>query len=102
MTAKNVFELLNIPENRVKLEDNKYIVDLKDSDEYARLYTTLDNMSELEIIPDETVMDTDDVQLSYVSEDLKEDAEIGSLSGYKITLSGNLDNNSYKLELEEK
>lgn len=101
MTPKKVLDELGIADSRVKFEDNKYVVDLKDSDEYARIYTTLDNLSDFEIADGETIMDTDNVQLKYDNKNLVE-GEIGEVPGYMVTLIGNLDDNSYKLEIEEK
>lgn len=101
MEVKEILNALNIPDSKVSFKDNKYVVDLKDSDEYAHVYSVLDNMSNADIIDTGTVMDTDNVQLKYDVGNLSEDVS-GPLTAYEVTLSGDLDNNKYKLEIEEK
>lgn len=101
MEVGKILQELNIPEAEVKFEDNKYVVNLKGSDDYARVYTSLENLSNADIIDTGTVMDTDNVQLKYDVGGLSEGIE-GELTGYEVTLSGDLDNNIYKLEIEEK
>lgn len=97
MTIKELLKKLNITQNP-SYDDNAAVINLSGSDEYARVYSSLENLEEIEIIPEDTVMDTDDVKLSYQTTGLKED----NSPDYSITLSGDLDNNVYQLKIEEK
>lgn len=72
-----------------EIGETKYILQLKDSDEWARYYTILNSNEELERSEDASMAEEHASVLTYKSND------------YKIRLNANFDENYYTLSVEE-
>lgn len=72
-------------------ENNKYIIDLSDSNEYSKMYTLLDNSSILSLDPESTQISESSSMLIYNDDDFK----------YDIKLSANYNQDEYKVIISE-
>lgn len=90
MTLDEILKIFNISKNDVEQKDSTFIYKIKDCDEYSKFYSILDENDSF-IVDETTTMLTDDIDLTFNSTDDK----------YKISLIGDLDKNSYKLEIKE-
>lgn len=86
---ENIVKKLNIPSSGNMTEDNRYIIDISNSDDYSKIYSLLDNSSEVSINPDATLLNEDINQLLYVGD------------GFMLKLIGNFKEDNYKLIIEE-
>lgn len=72
-------------------ENNKYIIDLSDSNEYSKMYTLLDNSSLVSLDPESTQISESSSMLIYNDDDLK----------FDIKLSANYNQDEYKIIISE-
>lgn len=70
-------------------EDGVYTLTTNESNTYSRFYSALEASPLTELDPEATVIDVDSANLVYYTDD------------YKLTLKGDLENNVYKLMIEE-
>lgn len=70
-------------------DEHRYIVQLEDSDEYARYYTKLDEASDFQLVDSSSISAEHVNVLTY------------SDNTYKLKLSANFDDNYYTLSVEE-
>ena len=80
MTAKELSDELGIGREGVE-ENGTYVIELEDSDDYARVYTLLDNAKNLELFTDNMLLSDSASLFTYESDD------------FDIDLVANLDNN---------
>jgi hypothetical protein len=73
-----------------RMDGEKYIVELSDSDEYSRMYTLLDSSDLVEIEEDATLL-TDKVGELLFTDDM-----------FNIKLVGNFDSDIYRLVVTER
>ena len=90
MTQEELLNKLEIKGNR-DVETDTTTVSTDNSNLYSKWYTILDKSDLVYLITEETIMDIDETKLVYLTED----------DAYKVTLTGDLDNNVYKLIVEE-
>ena len=69
--------------------DGVYVVPLKDSNEYSRVYTILDKSDKCDLDPNEMSLDTQHSLMIYLADD------------FDIKLQANFDTNSYSVSFEE-
>ena len=79
---------INIPGRYT--DDNEYIIDIGDSNEYSKIFTILDGSDKLHDLEDGSVFDIENNTLYYESEK------------YKFKLDADLENDKYKLTVTEK
>lgn len=72
-----------------KMMGKQFVIELDDSDEYSRAYTTLDKSHMLTIEQDKTVMTGDRSELVYSNDE------------YTVILIGDMDKNKYQVVIEE-
>ena len=89
MTVEELLKSLDI-NGKIEVDGADYFVDLKNSNNYSYVYSVLDKSELVDLIPEYTVMTMDESKLVYTGDD------------YVLTLSGDLENNVYKLLIEEK
>lgn len=70
-------------------EDDTYVVDIENSDEYNKIFSRLDRSELLEENEDASVVDYDVTNVMYVTE------------GYTLNLIADFKNNTYKLVVTE-
>ena len=90
MTQEELLNKLEIKGSR-DVEADTTTVSTDNSNLYSKWYTILDKSDLVYLITEETIMDIDETKLVYLTED----------DAYKVTLTGDLDNNVYKLIVEE-
>ena len=88
MAEDYVLDRLGIKGER-SIEADKITVTTDNSNLYSNWYSLLENSDLVDLDPEETLMDFDETRLVYISDD------------YRITILGDLENNVYKLEIEE-
>lgn len=88
MTPEELLRALDI-NGKIEMEGADYVVNLGNSNNYSYVYSILDKSELVDLIPEYTVMDMNETKLVYESND------------YVLTLSGDLENNVYKLVIEE-
>lgn len=71
-----------------KFDEHRYVVQLEDSDEYARYYTKLDEASDFQLI-DSSSISAEHLNVLTYSDDV-----------YKLKLSANFDDDYYTLSIE--
>lgn len=86
MEINEFFKQLGVDKNIINEENNEYIVELQDSDEFATIYTRLSKLDNIDLI--QTLMDEAHSMSEYMSDD------------YDITLSADFDKDIYKLVVE--
>lgn len=89
MTAKELSDELGIGREGVE-ENGTYVIELEDSDDYARVYTLLDSAENLELFTDNMLLSDSASLFTYESDD------------FDIDLVANLDNNIYKVIFKSK
>jgi len=72
-----------------KLEGNKYIINLGDSNAYSRMYTILDKSELVDLDIENISMNEEESKMIYLSDD------------YDLTLDANFNDNTYTLTIEE-
>lgn len=72
-----------------KFDEHRYIVQLEDSDEYARYYTKLDNAENLHLLDASSISEEYANVLTYSNGD------------FRFSLNANFDDNYYTLSVEE-
>lgn len=72
-----------------KFEPERYILNIKDSDEYAKYYTILDQYDDLELSDDSSMSQEYATVLTYKNED------------FKVSLNANFDDDYYTFVVEE-
>ena len=90
MTQEELLNKLEIKGDR-NVEADTITVSTDNSNLYSKWYTILDKSDLVYLVTEETIMDIDETKLLYLTED----------DAYKVTLTGDLDNNVYKLIVEE-
>ena len=81
---------LGIEQQYVETDDGQYVIDIKDSNEYSKVYSKLDkNQSVLEV-EDDSVFDLENNTLEFESED------------YYLELNADLENDVYSLVITKK
>ena len=70
-------------------QNGKYVIDLKDSDTYSKVYTILDKSELVDLDIESINMNEEESTMVYLSYD------------YDITLGANFDENEYTLTIEE-
>ena len=71
-----------------KMNGDKYIITLSNSDEYSKMYTLLDK-SDASLDPEGMIMSSSDSMMTYLTDD------------FDITLKADFDNDRYYLIIEE-
>ena len=67
--------------------NNSYVVDIYNSDDYSKIFSTLENSDKLSELEDQNQVNKHSINVSYITED----------EDYEISLIGDLDNDEYKL-----
>lgn len=80
---------IGIDKPGVKGEDNTYVVDLDDYDEYGKIYSILEKSDKIDEIQDASLINIHNTDITYANEK------------YHILLQGDLDNDIYKLVVIE-
>lgn len=82
---------LNIYDKPVKSKDNTYVIDIMDSDDYARYYSKLDKSEELEELDDSSQITLDNSSIQYESIDGR----------FNLTLLADFEGDKYSLVIRE-
>ena len=69
--------------------DNTYVVQLEDSNEFARMYSRFDKMNGLDLDPEGIELGTEGSTLVYLAD------------GFDVTLKSDFDEEYYAVEIEE-
>lgn len=85
---KEFLSQLGITQEGVE-QENKYIIDLGDSNAYSRVYTILDKSELVDLDIENISMDVEQSTMVYLSDD------------FDLTLNANFDENRYTLTIEE-
>ena len=85
---KEFISQLGITQEGVEQED-KYIIDLGDSNAYSRVYTILDKSELVDLDIENISMDVEQSTMVYLSDD------------FDLTLNANFNENKYTLTIEE-
>lgn len=88
MTQEELLDTLDIVGKRT-LDNTNLVVETNDSNLYSNWYTILDKSDLVELSPTETKLDINDVSLTFFNDT------------YSLVLQGDLENNVYKLVVEE-
>lgn len=70
-------------------KDGSYVADIYDSDEFGRVYSSLESNSKVEELYDNSLLNTHSANVSYLYDD------------YQLTLVADFDENLYKLVVTE-
>lgn len=84
----NFLEDLGIDETG-EIDQNRYVLQLEGSDEYARYYTILDHCEDLELSDTSSMSEEFATVLTYVNDD------------YKVKLNANFEDDYYTFTVEE-
>lgn len=85
---KEFLSQLGITQEGVE-QENKYIIDLGDSNAYSRVYTILDKSELVDLDIENISMDVEQSTMVYLSDD------------FDLTLNANFNENRYTLTIEE-
>lgn len=72
-----------------KMNGDKYIIQLDNSDEFSRMYTVLDKYEGADLDPEEMVMSSSSSIMIYLTDD------------FDITLKADFDKDTYQMIIEE-
>lgn len=89
MNLKEILKEIGIKQEAKLMEDNCYVVQLKNSNDYGKIYSILENSDLIEIDDDSSV-------LTYESSSIQYNGD-----GFVITLISNFDADTYKLTIKE-
>lgn len=87
MTEEEFLQSININIKGNKSDDGAYVVDLKDSNEYGRIFTRLEKSEELDLLDDNQVITEQGSSLIYESRSYN----------YIINLIADFDSDQYQL-----
>lgn len=87
MTPKEFANSIGITKEGTE-SNNRYVVELSDSNEYSRVYTILDKAPGVDLDSDESILSETTTQLVYLSDD------------FDIKLIADLDKNNYSVVIE--
>lgn len=71
-------------------DDDEYVIDIEDSNQYSRVFSKLENSKKVHEVEDDSVFDLEKNTLYFESED------------YDIELSADLDEDTYSLKIRKK
>ena len=72
-----------------KMNGDKYIINLDNSDEFSRMYTVLDKYEDADLDPEEMIMSSSSSLMVYLTDD------------FDITLKADFDKDTYQMIIEE-
>lgn len=87
---KELLQDIGITESGYYTEDDEYVIELDDSNQYSRIFSLLEKSNEVHEVEDDSVFDLEKNTLYFESED------------YDIELSADLDDDFYKLTVRSK
>lgn len=90
MSAEELALKLNLDRKGIYGEDGTYVIDIRNSDEFGRYYSRLDNNEELECVEESTLLTTHNGSLLYRYGD-----------EFQITLIADFDNDEYRAVIME-
>lgn len=90
MNIEELLKTLNITKIGSYSKNNNYIIDINDSNEFGRIYSTLDTNDELDESDDATNINEHTANIVYKYE-----------NQFQLTLIADWDNDTYKLVIEE-
>ena len=88
MTQEEFLAALGI-KGKKSIEADKIIVETNDSNLYSAWYSILDKSDLVDLDPEATVIDMNEAKLTFIGDE------------YQVTILGDLENNVYKLLIEE-
>lgn len=90
MNIEQLLKELNINKVGSYSKNNNYIIDIDNSNEFGRVYSTLDNNEELDESDDSTNINMHNANITYKYK-----------NQFQLTLIADWDNDTYKLVIEE-
>lgn len=87
---KEFLSQLNINNPGTLTDDDEYVVEIPDSNEYSRIFSKIENSDIVREVEDDSVFDIDNNTLYFESED------------YELELNADLENDVYSLVVRKK
>ena len=91
MVAETVLKELNIDKGGTYGDDGAFVVDIKNSDEFGKIYSKLDNTDLLEYQDENSLLTSDNANLNYIFGE----------GEFLVSLIGDFENDSYQLTITE-